>query len=206
MAEVYTQAGDRREGDALRWTSSAPAVMTVDDDGLVVATGPGRALLSARDAGVSSTMPVEVIANSIAAVELMPRRLTARTGDVVRFEAMPRNAAGRAITGLTPTWSFAPGKGQIDADGAFVAYEAGTYVVTASYGARSSDAVVRIDPRDVRRPVRVVGRLPRTAFPTSELWIHPNGKVAYLGTHGGGDRVYTIDISNPVVPLGKKPP
>ena len=53
----------------------------------------------------------------------------------------------------------------------------------------------------MRRSVTVVGRLPRTAFPTSEVWIHPNGKVAYLGTHGGGDRVYAIDISDPGRPV-----
>lgn len=144
---------------------------------------------------------MQVVANTIAEVDLTPRKLTARTGDVVRFGSTPKDASGRAIAGLVPTWSFSPGKGQIDPDGAFVAYEAGTYVVTASYGARSTDAVVKIAERDVRRPVRVVGRLPRTAFPTSEVWIHPNGKVAYLGTHGGGDRFYTIDISNPASPV-----
>jgi hypothetical protein len=58
-----------------------------------------------------------------------------------------------------------------------------------------------VEPRNVRRPVRVVGRLPRPGFLTAEVWIHPNGNVAYLGTHGGGDRVYTIDISNPGNPV-----
>ena len=46
----------------------------------------------------------------------------------------------------------------------------------------------------------VVGRLPRTEFSTAEVWLHPNGKVAYLGAHGGGDRFWTIDISNPAKP------
>src|SRR5206468_7238992 len=63
-----------------------------------------------------------------------------------------------------------------------------------------ADALVKVAERDVRRPARVVGRLARTAFPTSEVWIHPNGKVAYLGTHGGGDRLYAIDISDPTHP------
>ena len=40
---------------------------------------------------------------------------------------MVKDAAGKEIAGLTPTWAFAPGKGEIDADGAFVGYEAGTY-------------------------------------------------------------------------------
>jgi hypothetical protein len=41
----------------------------------------------------------------------------------------------------------------------------------------------------------------RKAFPTSEVWVHPNGKVLYLGTHLGGDRFYTIDISDPANPV-----
>ena len=71
---------------------------------------------------------------------------------------------------------------------------------TASYGARSSDAVVKIDARDVRRPVRVVDvcrarRSPRAKSDSPE-W---QGRAP--GTHGGGDRVYTIDITNPSEPV-----
>jgi hypothetical protein len=46
----------------------------------------------------------------------------------------------------------------------------------------------------------VVGSVIRTKFETSEIWVHPNGKVAYLGTTGGGDRLYSIDISDPAKP------
>ena len=47
----------------------------------------------------------------------------------------------------------------------------------------------------------VVGRLPRSAFYTSEVWIHPDGKHVYLGTTLGGDRIYAIDISDPAKPV-----
>jgi hypothetical protein len=73
--------------------------------------------------------------------------------------------------------------------------------VTASLGRRSASTAVTVEERDVRRSVTVVGRLPVTAFATSEVWIHPNGKVAYLGTHMGGDRLYAIDITNPGTPV-----
>jgi hypothetical protein len=200
-AEVYTAANDRRESDAIRWTSSMPAALTVDSDGMLTAVAPGRAVITATDKSAAASATIQVVSNTIGNVSVSPRSLSARTGDVVRFSVSPKDAAGRPVAGLTPTWSFSPGRGQIDPDGAFVAYEPGTYVVTASYGARSSDAVVKVEERDVRRPVRVVGRLPRTAFTTSEVWIHPNGKVAYLGTHGGGDRVYAIDITDPAHPV-----
>ncbi|PYP80870.1 MAG: hypothetical protein DMD35_03435 [Gemmatimonadetes bacterium] len=200
-ATVSTRADDRREGDVVNWRSSAPSIARIDGDGVLEAIAPGRAVISAVDAGASATVAVTVMANTIATIELTPARHTARTGDVVRLAARVRDARGREIAGLTPTWSFSPGHGQIDADGALVAYEPGTYIVTASYGRRSADAILTVESRDVRRPVRVVGRLPRTAYPTSEVWIHPNGKVAYLGTHGGGDRVYAIDISDPSHPI-----
>ena len=69
--------------------------------------------------------------------------------------------------------------------------------VTASLGGRSATATVTVARRDVRRPTTVVGSVVRKAFPTAEVWIHPNGKVAYLGTHLGGDRLYAIDVSDP---------
>ena len=200
-ADVFTKINDRRESDAVQWSSSAPAVARVDDDGIITALRPGTATITATDAPATASVSVTVVANRIATVDVTPHTMHARTGDVVRFKATPRDAKGTPVASLVPTWSFSPGHGQIDPDGAFVAYEPGTYVVTASYGTRAADAVLKIEARDVRRPVRVVGRLGRTAFPTSEVWIHPNGKVAYLGTHGGGDRLYTIDISNPANPV-----
>ena len=199
-ADVFTKADDRREGDVIRWRSSAPAVARVDEEGFVTALAPGTATITATDGAVSGSQRVTVIAGVVASVELRPASQSARTGDVIRFSATARDARGRTLEGLTPTWTFSPGHGQLDSDGAFVAYEAGSYVVSASFGARSADALVKVVERDVRRPVRVVARLPRTAFPTAEVWLHPNGKVAYLGTHGGGDRLYSIDISDPTRP------
>jgi hypothetical protein len=200
-AEVYTNAGDLRGGDTVHWSSSASSIVGVDADGVVTAAAPGRVVVTATDGSASATASIAVVPNTIASVEVSPRRQTVRTGDVVRLTASPRDAKGREITGLTPAWSFSPGQGEIDPDGAFVAYEPGTYVVTGSYGTRAADAVLTVEPRDVRRPVRVVGRLPRTTYPTSEVWVHPNGKVVYLGTHGGGDRLYAIDITNPAHPV-----
>jgi hypothetical protein len=89
----------------------------------------------------------------------------------------------------------------IDQRGAFVGYEPGEYLVTATQGGRSASALVRLADRDVRRPMEVVGRLPRTRFRTEELWIHPDGKHAYLGSGRGGDVMYAIDISNPAKPV-----
>ncbi|HYD54510.1 MAG TPA: Ig-like domain-containing protein [Gemmatimonadaceae bacterium] len=197
---VYSRDGDARD-DRLGWRSSAPAVATVSPAGVVTAVAPGRATITAAAGAATGALTVDVVANSIATIEATPATVDARTGDVVRIRVTPKTASGAAVAGLTPTWSVAPGRGEIDADGAFVGYEPGQYVVTASFGARSVDVPVTLAKRDVRRPVTVVGRLPRELFTTEEVWIHPNGNIAYLGTGSGGDRMYAIDISDPAKPV-----
>ncbi|HEU4641462.1 MAG TPA: Ig-like domain-containing protein [Gemmatimonadaceae bacterium] len=199
-ATPYSAAGDRRD-NRITWRSSAPAVAKVADDGLVTAVAPGHATLTASAGAARETVELQVVATTIASIVMTPARADARTGDVLRFTATPRDAAGRTIAGLTPSWSMSPGNGQIDPDGTFVGYEAGQYTVTASFGGRSADATITLARRDVRRAATVVGRLPRSQFTTEEVWVHPNGKVAYLGTGSGGDRMYAIDISDPAKPV-----
>ena len=198
-ADVFSKAGDRRD-DAITWTSSAPAVAQVGRDGSVVALSPGTATITAASGSARATIKVEVTSSIIASLALSPTQPNARTGDVVRFALSAKDASGKEITGLTPSWMFAPGKGEIGADGGFVGYDAGTYTVTALLGAQSAQTTVTLAPRDVRRPATVVGSVVRTTFSTSEVWVHPNGKVAYLGTDLGGDRVYVLNVADPTKP------
>ena len=197
---AYSAAGDQR-ADRITWRSSAPNVARVTSDGRLVAVAAGRATITASAGQASATLPVTVVTTSIASLDIAPRSVTARTGDVLRFTVSAKDAAGKSIDGLTPTWTFSPGQGMIEQDGAFVGYEARPYTVMASIGNRVTQATVTLAHRDVRRPATVVGRLPRTRFRTEEVWIHPNGKVAYLGSGGGGDVMYAIDISNPANPV-----
>jgi hypothetical protein len=199
-AVPYSKANDRT-ADTVRWRSSAPRIVSVDRDAVITGHSAGTARVSAAVRGVESALEVRVIGGQLGSLTLSPARPSVRQGDVVPFALEARDASGKPIAGLTPTWSFSPGDGQLDADGRFVAYRPGAYTVTATLGRHAASATVTVREREVRRSVTVVGRLPRTAFATSEVWIHPNGTVAYLGTHMGGDRVYAIDISHPGNPV-----
>jgi hypothetical protein len=198
-ATVLTATGDARE-ENVAWSSSSDAVLRVSD-GVLTAVAPGSATITATAGSARTTLTVQVVPSAGVTMELTPSRSQARQGDVVRFRATVKDARGNAIDGLTPSWSFSPGHGAIDAEGAFVGNTPGRYQVTATLGAVTTDAVVTLSARDVRRSAEVVGRLPRKAFYTSEVWVHPDGKHAYLGTTLGGDRIYAIDISNPANPV-----
>ena len=197
---AFSAAGDRRD-DKLTWKSSAPNVARIGGDGRLTTLAPGRATITATVGQASGSLPVTVVANTIASLEIAPGTVSARTGDVLRFAVTAKDAAGRKIDGLTPVWTFSPGQGMIDQDGAFVGYEARPYTVMATIGNRVAQAAISLTHRDARRPATVVGRLPRTRFSTEEVWIHPDGKHVYLGSGGGGDVMYAIDVSNPAAPV-----
>jgi hypothetical protein len=193
-ARVFAANGDERD-DEVAWTSSAPAVARVGSDGRIQALTPGRVSITAAAGAARHTLQVTVAPNTIRRLEITGGAAEARTGDVLRFSVTARDVNGRAVSGVQPLWTLAPGHGIIDPDGAFVGNLAGDYTITASLGTISAETVVRVRYRDVRRPTRTVGRLPVSRQLTAEFWPHPNGRNAYLSTIG--DRVYALDISDP---------
>ena len=187
--------------DRVTWRSSAPNVVRVDDRGLATAVAAGRVVVTAAAGAASGSVELSVVNVPGARVTVTPASATARQGDVLRFAVQVTDAAGRTIDGLVPSWTMSPGRGEVGSDGSFVGYEPGNYLVTASFGRVSADVPVSLTDRGVRRRTSLVGSVVRSAFVTSEVWVHPGGKVAYLGTHAGGDRFYTIDISDPAKPV-----
>ncbi len=199
-AEVFSAQEDRR-ADPVQWSSGDQEVVGVTSMGLVTARRPGRTTITARVGDALEERILEVIDTAVARVELTPSELRARQGDVIDFEAVAFDPEGRAIEGLRPTWTLAPGSGLLSPEGRFVGYEAGDYTVVASFGSVAGTAAITLDFRDVRRPVEILGRLPRTLFTTEEVWLHPSGDYAYLGTGSGGDRFYAINIQDPTNPF-----
>jgi hypothetical protein len=195
----YSARGDRAT-EAARWSRATPAVATVREGGFVSAVSPGSARLQARVGGAEATVSVRVVENTIATVELTPDLPSARQGDVIRFQATARDARGAVVPGVMPAWSMSGGEGIITNDGAFVGYQPGRYTISVDFGVRGAETLVTLAARDVRRPATVVGRLPRTRFTTEEVWVHPNGRNAYLGSGSGGDVLYVLDISDPANP------
>jgi hypothetical protein len=138
-----------------------------------------------------------VVPNPVTQVTLEPARAEVRAGDVIKFRFVAR-AAFRVVTDAVPEWALNPGGGQVDDDGVFVADVPGSYRVRATFAGRTAEAVVKVGPRDVRRPTTLVGRLPIKGM-SAEFWLHPDGKYGYLTTIG--DRIYAIDVRDPAKPV-----
>lgn len=108
---VHSATGDLRADDRPDWSSSAPAVVRVSSDGTLTAAAPGKATITAKTGAARETFAIAVVSGNVRSLSIEPSSSNVRTGDVIHFILSATDASGHAISGLTPTWMFAPGKG-----------------------------------------------------------------------------------------------
>jgi hypothetical protein len=208
--EVIDTSSTRRPDVDVSLATSDPAVASLDEAGSVTLGAPGVATLTARAGAATGTLAVEVSPNPVSRLELAASAESARTGDVVLFEARPLDAMGKPVpefpvqyaTFARPTGGIvAPGAiGQVDEDGAFVAERPGLHTVVAVAGEFTAQRTVAVRERNVRKEIEVVGQGPVRDRHTSDLWVWeaPNGRdYAITGTWGADGHAYIWDVTNP---------
>jgi len=209
VAAVSTN-GRERTDVTVQVESSEPSVATVDRLRRLHGESPGTVTLTARAEGHEATTSVEVVENPVASLDLTGGADSARTGDVLDFEATPRTETGDAV-GDAPvhyavrtdhTEPIAPGAAaEIGDDGRFVAEEAGQYTVVAASGPHTATHTVSVVPRDLDGSIEVVGRAKVSNVHTSDLWVWEapaDGRdYAITGTWGGNGEAYFWDVTDP---------
>jgi hypothetical protein len=208
-ARALLANGTARPDAAIRWSSSDPAVATVDDWGTVTALGPGAVTISATSENAQATTRYTVEPFPGATVAITTRDERIRTGDVIPLTAEVRTAAGQAVADVPVTWSFsfmaddsirAPGAGGIIAFDRFVAEVPGVYTLLASAGPFTARKTVDVRPRDVIQEVQLVGQGSVNHVHTSDLWVYEgvDGRdYAVTGTWGGAGFAYFWDATDP---------
>jgi hypothetical protein len=203
--------GTARPDARFAWSSSDPAVATVDRYGFVTGLKPGQVTVTAELEGVRGTTSYAVKGFPAAALTVAASQSTARTGDVVTLTAELKGRDGTPLTDVPVTWSYtytpddsiaAPGAtAAIDHD-KFAAEVPGIYTVLGTAGQLTSRTVIDVRPRGAVRPIQAVGRGTITHVHTSDLWpwTGKNGRdYALVGTWGGDGWGYVYDITD----LGK---
>ena len=191
QARAMSEGGSVRESVELVWTSNRRRLATIDSNGFVRGIRPGSVIITAAAEGVEATFSLEVEEDPVESVEVTGAA-RARTGDVVRFAAVARDAEGAELEGLGVDFTVASFEDRTDMgasihpDGAFVAERPGLYRIAATAGASTGQAFIEVVERGVEHEVVIVGRGAVGRYPTSDLWAFTgiDGRdYVYTGTH-----------------------
>jgi hypothetical protein len=204
---MHADTTERRDA-IVRWTSSNPAVATVDRFGNVTALRPGPVTITAEAEGARESVRYAVAANPVTSLEINLAETSLRTGDVIKLQATARHARGAVVGDVPITWAYtytpddtiaAPGATGIIDQGRFAAEVPGRYTIMASAGTANARKVIDVKPRDARRRINVVGRGNINNVHTSDLWpfTGKDGRdYAIVGTWGGDGWAYMFDITD----------
>jgi len=209
-ADVRDTIQTQRLDVEVSFASRNPDVVEIDSVGNVTSQKPGKAVLEARAEGIEGSVEIEVVEDPVVAFSLEASVETARTGDVVHFEAVARDADGKTVPHYPVRYAaygeaydtiVEPGAiSHVYPDGAFVAERSGLHTVVAIAGPHSAQKTIRVTPRNVRQNVEVVGHGPVRDRHTSDLWIWEGADghdYAITGTWGASGHAYIWDVTEP---------
>lgn len=120
------------------WSSSAPAVASVDDQGLVTALSAGTAMITATAQGVESdpvTISVASDLTTVALVQIVSANDASviNPGETLQLSGATLNAAGDVIEGNTISWSSSnEDVATVDEDGLVTGITDGSVRISAS--------------------------------------------------------------------------
>jgi len=202
--------GSPRPDPAINWSSSDEAIAVVDAFGNVSGVSTGSATITASFEGRASSLDYAVAALPNVTVTLGGGPDEARTGDVIHFDAVVRDAAGNRRDDIPIAWSHSytatagmlgiPATGQIRSDGSYVADVPGVHTVTATAGGRSARHSFLAMERDVVQELEVVGHGLEDWYRTTDLWIFEgvDGRdYAITGSKISGGFAFFYDVTNP---------
>ncbi|WP_420439640.1 leucine-rich repeat domain-containing protein [Candidatus Palauibacter sp.] len=143
-ADAFDANGHQIEGPQLSWSSSDPAVATVDTLGLVRAVSPGEANIVATSGSATGRMAVLVVMPAATVISLTPDPLEfGALGDTVRLAAEVLDQFGRVFEDAAVFWSSSDETvATVDRGGLVTAAGMGTADITASSGAASGAVAV----------------------------------------------------------------
>ncbi|MEK7381227.1 MAG: hypothetical protein AAB075_09480, partial [Gemmatimonadota bacterium] len=200
-ATVLRPIARTEDGEPLRlaqftFRSGDERVATVDQMGVVRGRSEGTAILAVNSGPARTDVRIEVLRNRVAAVTVSgPTQ--ARTGEVIRLRASALDTRNLPMSPIPLQWSVSGPSASVETDGAFVAEQPGTYLVTAAAGAIGGTHAIRVVPRVHQRKLELVAHVGLGDLQAAQVWAV--GEVAYLSTLS--DRIYVFDIKDPARPV-----
>ena len=208
---VEDASGAIRNNVSVTVKTSDQSLATTDEFSKLNLHAAGEVTLSVTVEDASFTKVLNIQPNPIASVEISHNYAgkTVRTGDVIQFSGRALSSDGTAIPDAPINYAFYAepdddlGQGSsalIEQDGRFVANHSGKFTVIAKAGAMVAETSFKVVPRNVRRPIEVVGKGIVPDVKTSDLWVWEgvDGRdYAVTGTWGARGEAFFWDVTDP---------
>lgn len=137
-------------GRTITWSSSDPAVATVDANGLVTAVATGTATITATSEGKSGTAAISVtpLPAPVATVTVAPPSASVVSGGTQQLTATTSDSAGNVLSGRSISWSSdASAIATVNArTGLVSAVTPGIATITATSEGQSGTSTITVTP------------------------------------------------------------
>src|SRR2546428_818630 len=188
--------GNPLGGRTVTWSSSNPAVATVNGAGQATGVAVGAATLTATSEGKSGTAAITVATVPVASVTVSPATASVQVGQTVPLAATPKDANGNSLSGRTIAWSSgSPAVATVSASGLVTGVAAGSATITATSEGQSGTATITVSTV----PVASVTVSPATA----SVQVGQTRQLAATPKDANGNplsgRTVTWASSNPAV-------
>lgn len=150
-AQLLDSRGQPIEGGRVTWGSDKTDVATVDEAGRVVATGEGKARVTATLGEISADVPVEVV--DAANIEIVPGQavLVGPVGTTFALAGSVMSSKKQTVS-IRPTWKSSDEKVvKVTPEGGLTSVGNGRATVTAQLGDLEGAADITVMVRDVAR-------------------------------------------------------
>lgn len=182
-ATVKDAANHVLTGRTVTWTSSIPAVATIDNTGNANGLSPGTVTITASSGGKSGTASLIVTPVPVATVAVAPSSQAVVVGSTTpAFTTTLKDAGGNVLTGRVVTWSSSDETiATIDNSGNATGVATGTVTITANASGITGTASLEVD----EAPVGSVTVDPSTASVAIGQMVQLTATVNETNPHGG---------------------
>lgn len=155
-------------GQTVTWSSSAPSVASVDQDGTVTGITEGKAVITASCGKAEAECKIEVIGIPVSSVSVTPAEKEMEVGDIFRITAtvLPEDATDKTIT-----WtSSEPSVASVDNKGIVTGKAEGSATITASAGGFHAECRITVTAaEETEEPVASI----KQDWTVGELFDYP---------------------------------
>ena len=126
-------------GRTTTWSSSNPAIVSVNAAGRLTAGQTGTAEVSASVEDHTASVAVSVGPAAVASLEISPSSFEVEIGEQKQLQVIARDAAGRVLLGRDVLWTVDDGAVSVTQDGVVTGIRKGNVVVFASSEGASAE-------------------------------------------------------------------